>query len=55
VINWDLIKNPFNWFIVVLMLLIACFAFHLLIKLFSGSQSGDASAIPDTFNNTDGS
>lgn len=52
-LNWGLLKNPLNWFIVVLMVLIATYAFHSLIQLFSGSKTGDASAIPESFNNTD--
>jgi hypothetical protein len=52
-INWDLIKNPFNWFIVLLMVVIAMIGFHSLFKLF-GNTSG-ASPIPDTFNDTSGS
>lgn len=30
-INWELVKNPLNWAIVVLMLVIAGFGLHLLL------------------------
>lgn len=33
IINWGVLKNPLNWAIVVLMLLIAAFAGHYLLAL----------------------
>ena len=32
IVNWGLLKHPLNWFTVVLMLLIAGFAGHLLLS-----------------------
>lgn len=32
IINVDIIKSPINWFIVLLMLLIAAFAGHFVLK-----------------------
>lgn len=34
IINWNLMKHPINWFIVLLMLLIAAYGGHLLLKYF---------------------
>jgi hypothetical protein len=31
-LNWDLVKNPLNWMIVLLMLIIAGMAGHLLLS-----------------------
>jgi hypothetical protein len=41
-LNWELIKNPFNWFIIVLMVVIAAIAGHQLVKLVSNHASGSA-------------
>lgn len=30
-INWTLLREPYNWIVVALMLLIAAFALHLLM------------------------
>lgn len=35
-INWDLLKNPYNWLIVALMVAILALALHLI---FGGSSS----------------
>jgi hypothetical protein len=51
-LNFDLLKNPFNWFTVLFMLVIASIAFHLLGKLFGGTTQ--QSPIPAAFTNTDG-
>ena len=32
IVNWGLLKHPLNWFTIVLMLLIAGFAGHLLLS-----------------------
>lgn len=37
-INFNLLKNPVNWAIVVLMVIIASFAFHLLLPGFYQNQ-----------------
>jgi hypothetical protein len=33
-INWDLARNPFNWAIVFLMIVIAAIAFHVVADYF---------------------
>lgn len=33
-INWQLIANPINWAIILLMLVIASFALHILLPQF---------------------
>jgi len=32
IINWEIIKNPLNWLIVALMLIIAGFAFDVVVS-----------------------
>lgn len=32
-INWELIKQPYNWVIVILMLAIGIYALHLVYRL----------------------
>lgn len=41
-INWDLLKNPLNWIIVTLMLVIAGTAGHLVLTHFGAEPSGPA-------------
>ena len=31
-LNWGLLKNPYNWFVVILMVMIAGFAGHLVLS-----------------------
>lgn len=38
-LNFELIMNPLNWFTVILMLLIAGFALHLLLPSLSGKAA----------------
>jgi len=37
-LNWPLIKNPINWAVIILMVMIAMFAFHFASKLVSGAK-----------------
>lgn len=39
IINWNLIKHPINWIIILLMLLIAAYGGHLLLKYFGASPA----------------
>jgi hypothetical protein len=39
IINWEIAKNPFNWFIIVLMLLIAAIGVHQLVKFVQNSAT----------------
>jgi len=32
IVNWDIIKHPVNWFTVILMVVIAGFAAHYILK-----------------------
>lgn len=32
IVNWDLMKHPINWFVVVLMVLIAGVGFHFALE-----------------------
>jgi hypothetical protein len=41
-VNWDLLRNPYNWIVVVLMLAIGAFALCLLI----GPNSGNPYVTP---------
>lgn len=41
-INWGLIKNPLNWVIIVLMLLIAGIAFDVIARGISATEKGPA-------------
>jgi hypothetical protein len=38
-LNWDLLRQPYNWLIVALMLAIAVFALHLLQPSFTNPLS----------------
>ena len=39
-INWELMKNPYNWVIIILMLAIAGFALHLVLpQYFDGATT----------------
>lgn len=46
-INWNLMKHPINWIIVLLMLLIAAYGGHLLLKYFGASPAQDEKTEPD--------
>lgn len=37
-INWGLVKNPLNWIIIILMVLIAGFAFGVVSRAFISSE-----------------
>lgn len=37
IVNWDLIKHPINWVIVILMLFIAMTALHLGLRMWQNS------------------
>jgi hypothetical protein len=50
IINWGIIKHPLNWGIVLMMLLIAAYGGHLLLKYFGASP---AAATPDEANRND--
>ena len=39
IVNWNLLKNPLNWFIVVFMLVIAGIGGHLLLSYFHHEPS----------------
>lgn len=41
VINWELIKHPMNWLIVILMILIAGIFVHLVLDLY-GVKSAES-------------
>jgi hypothetical protein len=41
-INWDLVKHPLNWIIILLMLIIAGTAGHLLLTHFGAEPSSGA-------------
>jgi hypothetical protein len=43
IINFDLIKHPMNWIIVILMVFIAGVAFHLVLNWAGISSSGNSS------------
>jgi hypothetical protein len=43
-LNWDLIKNPFNWVIIFLMVLIAAMGIHQLCKLMGNSSNASQNA-----------
>lgn len=40
-INWDIIKHPLNWVIVLLMILLVAFAADLLLMHFTGGSASD--------------
>lgn len=42
-LNWDLIKNPLNWIIVLLMILIAGFVVHIGCDAIFGGKSKQSS------------
>jgi hypothetical protein len=42
-VNWSLLQHPFNWVIVLLMLLLAGIAGHLLLS-YAGIEPANASA-----------
>jgi uncharacterized membrane protein len=50
VINWNLLKHPLNWFIVILMLIIAGFVVDIVVLKFSPA-SGPATNGVDTSGN----
>jgi hypothetical protein len=39
IVNWGLLKHPLNWGIVLMMLLIAAYGGHLLLKYFGASPA----------------
>jgi ABC-type arginine/histidine transport system permease subunit len=43
-LNWELLKNPYNWVIVALMLAIAAFGLHLVMGEGPGVQHATGSA-----------
>lgn len=43
-LNWDLVKNPLNWIIIIIMLLLAGLAGHYVITLFNQYHSGPPAA-----------
>jgi len=43
-INWDLLKHPLNWFIVILMLVIAGAAGHYALAYFGAEASAPGAA-----------
>ncbi len=45
-LNWDLMRHPLNWIIVLLMLTIAGIAGHLLLTHFGAEPQGSSS--PDS-------
>lgn len=47
-LNFELLLNPLNWFTVILMLLIAGFALHLLLGKFGNGGNGPKTPIPFT-------
>lgn len=36
IVNWDLVKHPINWIIVLLMVFIAGIALHLILQYMQG-------------------
>jgi hypothetical protein len=52
-INKGLIKNPLNWFIVVMMVVVAGIGFHFLFKVIQGGGGG-ASNLSNPLPMTDG-
>lgn len=42
-LNWDIIKNPLNWVIVLLMILIAGFVVDIACKGFFGGRGSTSS------------
>lgn len=49
-VNWNLLKHPMNWVIVLMMLLIAAYGGHLLLKYFGASPAAET---PQEQNRTD--
>lgn len=41
-LNWALMKNPLNWFTIILMLMIALFFFHFSAKLVEQKLGGNS-------------
>lgn len=39
-LNWSLLKNPLNWFVVWTMLLIAGYTAHLILSHYQGVHPG---------------
>jgi hypothetical protein len=39
IVNWNLLKHPVNWVIVLLMLLVAAYGGHLLLKYYGASPA----------------
>jgi hypothetical protein len=50
IVNFGLLKHPLNWAIVLMMLLIAAYGGHLLLKYFGASP---AAATPQDANRND--
>lgn len=49
ILNWGLMKNPHNWVVITLMLVIAGIAGHLALTYFGvePASSNDAKTLPD--------
>ena len=45
-VNWDLLRQPYNWLIVALMLLIAVFMLHLLLTPGGGFRGDGRGMMP---------
>lgn len=52
IINKGLIKNPLNWFIVVLMVVVAGIGFHFLFKVIQGGGGSTSSLANPLSTNT---
>jgi hypothetical protein len=57
ILNMGLLKNPLNWFIVVMMVVVAGIGFHFLFKVIQGgggSAPNLANPLPTTYGPVDG-
>jgi hypothetical protein len=52
IVNWNILKNPANWGIVLMMLLIAAYGGHLLLTYY-GASPADSSATAQPANRND--
>jgi hypothetical protein len=50
-INWDILKHPLNWFIVILMLIIAGFVVDIVVLKFGAAKGPQSSAGVDQSGN----
>lgn len=41
IVNWNLAKQPINWFVIILMLVLAAMAGHLVLSYFGVEPESD--------------